>query len=51
MSGHHHPDVRAEAAGLHQHGHQVVGVLAEERVRVDDVVNLAPVAPLPREGS
>ena len=36
-------------ARLHEHVHQVVGVLAEERVRVDDVVEAAPVAPLPRE--
>jgi hypothetical protein len=36
---------------LHEDVHQVVGVLAEERVRVDDVVEAAPVAPLPRERS
>ena len=32
-----------------EHRHQVVRVLAEERVRIDDVVDLAPVAPLPGE--
>ena len=36
-------------AGLRQDTHQVVGVLAEERIRVDDVVELAPVPPLPGE--
>ena len=49
VGGHHHPDVRAQTAGLHQHGHQVVGVLAEKRVRIDDVVKLTPFPPFPGE--
>ena len=36
-------------AGLEQDAHEVVGVLAEEPVGVDDVVELAPLPPLPGE--
>jgi hypothetical protein len=42
-------DLQPVWAGLHEHVHQVVRVLAEEGVRVDDVVETAPVAPLPGE--
>ena len=34
---------------LHQDAHEIVRALAEERVGIDDVVELAPLAPLPRE--
>ena len=44
-------DLHPFRARLHEDVHQVVGVLAEERVRIDDVVEAAPVAPLPRERS
>src|SRR5437763_15729287 len=51
VPGHQHSDVFAETARLHQDAHQIVGVLAEERVWVDDVVKLAPIAPLPSKRS
>ena len=41
--------IRAIGYRLQEHAHQVVGVLAEERVGIDDVVEVAPVAPFPRE--
>ena len=44
LAADHHRERRLE-----QDGHQVIRVLAEERVRVDDVVDLAPLAPLPGE--
>jgi hypothetical protein len=53
-AGHHHPVHHARIrhlriTGLREDAHEVVGVLAEERVRVDDVLELAPIAPLPGE--
>ena len=45
----HHVNTHRHLGRLHQHGHQVVRALAEERVRIDDVMQLAPVAPLPGE--
>jgi hypothetical protein len=44
LAADHHRERRLE-----EHRHQVVRVLTEERVRIDDVVDLAPVAPLPGE--
>ena len=44
-----HGRSRLLPARLHEHVHQVVRVLAEERIGIDDVVEAAPVAPLPRE--
>jgi hypothetical protein len=54
IAGHRHVLHRARVrhfciARLREDLHQVIGVLAEERVRVDDVLELTPVAPLPSQ--
>ena len=43
----HHVHAHRHLRRLHQDAHQVVRALPEKRVRIDDVVQLAPLAPLP----